>query len=67
MVIEGLSGVVCHMDGVLIWGESQPQHDERLHSVLARIEKAGITLNLEKCKLGRREVKFLGHIVSELY
>lgn len=33
--------------------------------MLTRIEKAGITLNLEKCELGRREVKFLGHIVSE--
>lgn len=53
MVIEGLSGVVCHMDDVLIWGEYQPQHDETLHTVLARIEKAGIILNLEKCELGR--------------
>jgi len=39
MVIKGLSGVVCHLDNVLIWGESQTQHDERLHTVLARIEK----------------------------
>ncbi len=63
MVIEG--GVLCHMDDVLVWGESQAQHDERLHTVLARIEKAGITLNLEKCELGRQEVKFLGHLISE--
>ncbi|RXN11392.1 Transposon Ty3-G Gag-Pol poly [Labeo rohita] len=56
-----------HVDGhdVLIWGESQAQHDERLHTVLARIEKAGITFNLEKCELGRQEVKFLGHIIAE--
>lgn len=53
MVIEGLSGVVCHVDYLLIWGESQAQHDERLHTVLARIEKAGITLNLEKCEFGQ--------------
>ncbi|RXN12724.1 Transposon Tf2-6 poly [Labeo rohita] len=65
MVIEGLPGVVCHMDDVLIWGESQAQHDQRLHTVLARNEKAGITLNLEKCELGRQEVKFLGHIIAE--
>lgn len=65
MVIEGLSGVLCHMDYVLNWGETQAQHKERLHIVLARIEKAGITLNLEKCELGRQEVKFLGHLISE--
>ncbi len=48
MVIERLSGVLCHMDDVLNWGETQAQHDERLYTVLARIKKAGITLNLEK-------------------
>ncbi|KAL1265365.1 hypothetical protein QQF64_003392 [Cirrhinus molitorella] len=49
----------------VIWGESQTQQDERLHTVLARIEKASITLNLEKCELGRQEGKFLGHIITE--
>lgn len=40
MVIEGLLRVVCHMNDVLIWGKSQAQHNERLHAVQAKIEKA---------------------------
>ncbi|KAJ8375234.1 hypothetical protein SKAU_G00058140 [Synaphobranchus kaupii] len=63
-VIDGLGGVVCHMDDVLVWGHSQEEHDSRLHAVLARAEKAGITLNMEKCELSRGEVKFLGHVIS---
>lgn len=64
-VTEGLEGVVCHMDDVLIWGRSQEEHDSRLHAVLTKAESSGITLNMEKCELSRREVKFLGHIISE--
>uniref|UniRef100_A0A3B1J669 ribonuclease H n=1 Tax=Astyanax mexicanus TaxID=7994 RepID=A0A3B1J669_ASTMX len=64
-VTEGLEGVVCHMDDVLVWGQSQDEHDARLRSVLKKMETAGITLNTEKCSLSQREVKFLGHIISD--
>lgn len=64
LVLEGLPGTVCHMDDVLIWGSSQAEHDERLHSVLGTLQKAGFTLNLEKCELNRSEVIFLGHVIS---
>lgn len=63
-VTEGLEGVACHMDDVLIWGSSQVEHDARVHVVLERAQKAGITLNMDKCEFGVREVKFLGHVVS---
>lgn len=64
LVLEGLPGTVCHIDDVLIWGMSQAEHDERLHNVLARLHKAGLTLNLDKCELNRSEVNFLGHVIS---
>ena len=63
-VTEGLEGVVCHIDDVLVWGRTQAEHDDRLHAVLEKIQKAGITLNIEKCDLSRSEVSFLGHVVS---
>lgn len=62
-VTAGLEGVVCHMDNLLIWGITKEQHDERVHVVLQRAEKAGPTLNLKKCEFGKKEV-FLGYIVS---
>lgn len=64
LVLEGLPGTVCHIDDVLIWGMSQAEHDERLHNVLGRLRKAGLTLNLDKCELNRSEVNFLGHVIS---
>ncbi len=29
--------------------------------MLHKLQEASVTLNMEKCELGRREVKFLGH------
>ncbi|XP_062399854.1 uncharacterized protein K02A2.6-like [Sardina pilchardus] len=63
-VTAGLDGVVCHVDDILIWGATMEQHDARVHAVLERAEKAGVTLNMSKCEFGRQEVKFLGHIIS---
>lgn len=64
-VTEGLDGVVCHMDDILVWGRSQEEHDTRLHAVLQKMEQAGITLNVDKCSLSQKKVKFLGHIISD--
>ena len=44
----GLQGVVCHMADILLWGTTKEQHDTRVHAVLERAEKAGVTLNMAK-------------------
>ncbi|KAM9318566.1 olfactory receptor 4B13-like [Pholidichthys leucotaenia] len=64
VILNGLPGVVCHMDDILIWGQDQQEHNARLHIVLDKLQEAGITLNMEKCELSKKEVKFLGHILS---
>uniref|UniRef100_A0A1A7X3E1 Gypsy retrotransposon integrase-like protein 1 n=1 Tax=Iconisemion striatum TaxID=60296 RepID=A0A1A7X3E1_9TELE len=63
VILNGLPGVVCHMDDILIWGQDQ-QDDTRLHIVLSKLQAAGVTLNLDKCDLSKQEVKFLGHVLS---
>ena len=64
-ILSGLPGVVCMIDDILIFGQSQQEHDHRLESVLNRINQAGITLNPEKCEFSKRSVKFLGHVIDE--
>lgn len=64
-LLEGLDGVLCHMDDVLIFGRNQSEHDTRLLVVLKRLDTAGITLNAEKCLFGVESVKFLGYIIDK--
>ena len=52
------------MDDILVFGKDQSEHDQRLTAVLERIEAAGATLNPEKCKFGRSELKLLRHLVN---
>ena len=63
-ILLGLEGVECNIDDVLVHGKDQQQHDERLEAVLKRLLEAGVTLNLDKCVFGTKQVKFRGHVIS---
>ena len=43
MLLEGLPGVVCQFDDVLIHSPDQSTHDARLHAVVRRMQIAGRT------------------------
>ena len=58
-ILENLSGVLCNMDDVIVFGETQKQHDERLVEVLRKLAQAGVTLN-KKCEFSKSSLKYLG-------
>ena len=62
--LEGLEGVICIMDDILVHGKTQKEHDERLEAVLTRLIRARITLNPEKGEFSRKQLKFAGHSLS---
>ena len=62
-ILDGLPGVVCLIDDILVHGTSQAQHDKHLEAVLKRIQSAGVTLNKQKCEFSRDTIKFLGHVI----
>ena len=64
-ILEGLQGVVCQIDDVLVFGATRKEHDDRLIAVMRRLESAGVTLNLGKCEFAKDQVQFLGHQVSK--
>ena len=63
LILEGLDGVICHMDDVLIHSTNQTEHDSRVRATLQRLQDAGLTLN-DKCEFSKGTIKFLGHIVN---
>jgi recombinational DNA repair protein (RecF pathway) len=62
--LERIDGVISLIDNILIYGKTQEEHDARLHTTLTRLEKAGITLNADKCAFSKSEVKFAGYIIN---
>ena len=64
-ILEGLEGILCQIDDVLVYGKDQDEHDRRVTVVLKRIQAAGVTLNPDKCEFGKTSLKFLGHVVDQ--
>ena len=63
-VLTGLKGMVCLIDDVLIYGNTEEQHDQRLQAALSKISNAGLTLSKEKCVFGVTQISFLGQSVD---
>ena len=57
--------MVCLMDDVLIFISNKDEHETRFIAVLHRLEKAGVTLNFQKCQFLQESIKFLGHIIDK--
>lgn len=57
-------GVICQADDVLVYGRHRHEYDPRLHRVLQKFQKEGLTLN-EKCEFEKSEIIFVGHKVSQ--
>ena len=65
-VLSGLHWEIClvYLDDIIIFSRSFEEHLMRLRTVLSRLRDANLKLSPKKCKLFRREVHFLGHVVS---
>jgi transposase InsO family protein len=61
---QNIPGTVNILDDILIYGRDIKEHDERLRTVLSRLEKYNATLRVDKCVIGTREVEFNGHRIS---
>lgn len=65
-VLEGMVGKDCfvYLDDIVVYGSSLEEHNERLLCVFDRLRKYNLKLQSEKCKLLKREVVYLGHLIS---
>ena len=52
------------MDDVLVHGQTQEEHNQRLDNVLQRMKEVGMTLNKDKCYFSQNKVKFLGQLID---
>ena len=63
-VLQGLPGVACYLDDVLITGKNDQDHLEHLGAVLQRLHARGFRLKKSKCVFMQFSVEYLGYQVD---
>ena len=65
-VLAGLrwETLLVYLDDVIVFGNTVAESVARLEAVLIRFRSAGLKLKPSKCNLFRKQVSYLGHVVS---
>lgn len=50
----------AYLDDVVIYSTTWTDHVHHLHTILQKIQRAGLTLNVAKCEWARQETRYLG-------
>eukprot|EP00731_Ephydatia_muelleri_P006003 Em0003g251a len=63
-ILQGIAGVICYIDDILVTGKDDAQHLQALEQVLSRLQEAGLTIQKNKCVFMAKSVEYLGHVVD---
>jgi hypothetical protein len=56
---------IAYLDDIIIKANTIEEHEINLNLVLSKLSKHNIKLNATKCKIFKKEINILGHIVSQ--
>ena len=63
-VLQGIPGVQCILDDMIVSGKTNEEHLENLERVLKRLQDVGLKPNKEKCEFFKDRVQFCGHEID---
>jgi transposase InsO family protein len=64
-LLKGIEGVTVYLDDILIATKDEKSHQKALSRVIEVFSRNNMKLNLSKCLLFQRDLKYLGHIISD--
>ena len=62
-IMEGW--VVIYMDDILVFSKNEQEHETHVSQILEKLRQHKLSLKPEKCWFNRKEIKFLGLIISK--
>ena len=63
-ILQGITGVICYNNDILVTGSDDEKHSETLGEVLKELKQHGLVLQPNKCVFMQESVEYLGHIVD---
>ena len=64
-LLAGLDGCAAYLDDIVVTGRNLEEHNRNLWKLFERIKDFGLRVKLEKCAFLKKEVEFLGQIISK--
>ena len=56
---------IIYLDDIIVFSRTPEEHIHRLKAVFEKLKAAGLKLKPSKCDFFKKEIKYLGHVVSE--
>ncbi|CAK1581572.1 unnamed protein product [Parnassius mnemosyne] len=63
-LLQGIDGVECFLDDLLIAAPTAELHWERVDLVLSRLRDAGLMLQRSKCSFFQNKIEYLGFVID---
>ena len=63
-VLHGLDFAMTYLDDIIIFSKNELQHLEHLETVFSCLRKAGLKMKHSKCDFFKKEIHYLGHLIS---
>ena len=63
-VLKGLKFTMTYLDDIIIFSQDELQHLEHLEIVFSHLWEAGLKMKRSKCDFFKREIHYLGHLIS---
>ena len=64
-VLQGIPGVCCYIDDILVSTSDEDSHHCILEQVFTRLTTHGFRLKLEKCEFLLKSIEYLGHVITK--
>lgn len=61
---ESREFTAVYVDDLLVFSKTPDEHLNHLRFIFEKLESEGVTVKLRKCQFMRKEVTFLGHVIS---
>src|SRR5687768_4386200 len=56
--------VICYLDDILIYSNSEAKHEEHVHKVLQALQNANLLINAKKSEFYKQEITYLRCIIT---
>ena len=63
-ILQGMDGVICYLDDIMVSGRTEEEHLTNLRKVLERLQEHGIRAKRAKCTFLKTSVQYLGHVIG---